>query len=174
MTEAATRSEAVLVFDLGGVLVETRTVQALARWLPALGADEIARRWQRSRALAEFESGRLAAEAFAREFVREWGLELSPHEFLASFAEWVTGFYRGAPELLRALRLRYRLACLSNTNPVHWARLREAQTLFDVCFASFRTGLMKPDARAFRHALEALGAEPARVWFFDDLAENVA
>ncbi|MCX7960554.1 MAG: HAD-IA family hydrolase, partial [Burkholderiales bacterium] len=46
--------------------------------------------------------------------------------------------------------------------------------LFDVCFASFRTGLMKPDARAFRHALEALGAEPARVWFFDDLAENVA
>ena len=73
-----------------------------------------------------------------------------------------------------ALRAKYRVGCLSNTNAVHWAELTDVQRLFDFCFASHLTGHMKPDYAAYEHALLELDAAPQSVYFFDDLAPNVA
>jgi len=165
----------VVVFDLGGVLVESVGVDVLAARFPQLGArSAVLERWQKSQAVARFERGMLSPEAFAAAFMREWSLELDEPVFLELLASWVTGFFPGARELVQGLRSRHRVACLSNTNAVHWARLPGIEQIFDHCFVSFISGFMKPDREAYAHALKSLGVEPGAVYFFDDLPANVA
>jgi putative hydrolase of the HAD superfamily len=166
-------SNAILLFDLGGVLVESTGRSALRRLLPHLADDSIMDRWLRSPSVIRFESGRTEPQAFAREFLAEWELGIGEAAFLGDFASWVTGFYEGAPALIESLRLRYRVGCLSNTNVLHWERLAQARSLFDPCFASHMTGHLKPGREAYEHALEALGVPASDVYFFDDLAPNV-
>lgn len=165
---------AVLLFDLGNVVVESAGLATLERLLPQLGREEILSRWLRSGAVSGFESGALSQEAFARAFLAEWPLPMAPAQFLDEFTSWVRGFLPGARELLAGLRSRHRIACLSNTNALHWARLDGIEDVFDVCIASHLTGFLKPDREAYEDALARLGAEPEQVCFFDDLPGNVA
>lgn len=164
----------ILLFDLGGVLVESTGRRALKKLLPHLIDDQIMDRWLRSPAVVRFESGGIDPQAFAREFAGEWELEVAAAEFLDNFASWITGFFEGAPALIESLRPRYRVGCLSNTNAIHWQRLGQARSLFDHCFASHMTGFMKPEREAYRHALAQLRVPAKDVYFFDDLAPNVA
>jgi HAD superfamily hydrolase (TIGR01509 family) len=167
-------SASVILFDLGGVLVESRGREALRALLPQLGEREVMERWLASPAVDRFERGRSEPQEFAREFIAEWQLTLSEEQFIESFADWVTGIFDGAEALVEVLRRGHRVACLSNTNALHWARLPQLPRLFHQCFASHRTGLMKPERAAYEHALRALDAAPGEVLFFDDLAPNVA
>jgi putative hydrolase of the HAD superfamily len=45
---------------------------------------------------------------------------------------------------------------------------------FDAIFNSAEIGWAKPDARAFRHVLDALGLEASEVFFTDDSAGKLA
>lgn len=168
------RDERVLLFDLGGVVVESVGLATLERLLPHLGQEEILKRWLGSSAVGGFESGVISQEAFARAFLSEWPLGMAPAQFLEEFSSWVRGYLPGARELLSGLRTRHRIACLSNTNAAHWARLDGIDEVFDVCIASHLTGYLKPDRRAFEDALRRLGVEASQVCFFDDLSGNVA
>jgi putative hydrolase of the HAD superfamily len=170
----AARDDRVLVFDLGGVVVESTGLTALGRLLPQMHPVDIQARWLASQAVGQFERGAIAADEFARAFVAEWRLGLEPAEFLRQFASWVKGFYPGADRLLRHLRERHTIACLSNTNAAHWARLDEVRQAFDVCVASHLTGCMKPDAEAYAQVLQRLGVPAHHVYYFDDLPTNVA
>jgi glucose-1-phosphatase len=165
----------VIVFDLGGVLVESVGVDVLAARFPQLGArSAVLERWLKSAAVTRFERGMLSPQAFAAAFMREWDLKLDESAFLELFASWVTGFFAGARDLVQGLRSRHRVACLSNTNAIHWARLPAMEQIFDHCFVSYVSGFMKPDREAYTHALRSLGVEPGAVYFFDDLPANVA
>lgn len=168
------RDDRVLLFDLGGVVVESAGLATLERLLPQLAREEILARWLGSGAVRGFESGAMSPEAFAHAFLAEWPLALEPAPFLEEFASWVRGFLPGARELLAGLRSRHRVACLSNTNAVHWARLDGIEAVFDVCIASHLTGFLKPGREAYEDALRRLGVEAKQVCFFDDLPGNVA
>jgi putative hydrolase of the HAD superfamily len=85
----------------------------------------------------------------------------------------VKGFFAGAESLVEQLRATHRVAYLSNTNAVHFARLPQLSTLFDAGFASHLSGHMKPSPRAYHDAVSALGVHPSSVHFFDDLGANV-
>lgn len=169
------RSGKVIMFDLGGVLVENAGGAGLAAMLPApLEPAELWQKWLASPAVRRFERGLIPGEEFARAFVDEWQLGVEPAAFLEAFAAWPRGLYRGAEALLRELRGRHHLACLSNTNALHWQRLPQLPPLLDSCFLSHQTGFVKPDREAFEHALQQLGAEPPDVYYFDDLLPNVS
>jgi putative hydrolase of the HAD superfamily len=164
----------VVMFDLGGVLVENAGAAGLAAMLPLpLEPGELWRKWLGSPAVRAFERGLTAPETFAAAFIDEWRLALEPAAFLDAFAGWPRGLYEGAEALLRELKGSHQLACLSNTNALHWRRLTRLQTLLDACFVSHETGFVKPDREAFEHALERLGSAPSEVYFFDDLLPNV-
>ena len=61
--------------------------------------------------------------------IDELKLTLTPREFLERFESWDRGALPGALELLKALASQYLLACLSNNNPIHWARHRRMGVL---------------------------------------------
>lgn len=169
--------EAIL-FDLGGVLVDFTGIEAVRRLMRSDPGPAAAKaRWGASRAIQDFEHGRIEADAFAEAFVEEWDLAVGPAEFMDAFQIWVSGPRDGVAELLEALRRRRLVACFSNTNAVHWRRMMqdgELRDSLDRAYASFEIGMMKPSAAAFAHVSADMGVPLERVLFFDDGAGNVA
>lgn len=168
----------VLLFDLGGVLVEFSGIEGL-RGLLRTPSDEAAVR-QRLVAcplLRQFEVGGLEPSAFAEAFVNEWDLVVPPTTFLNEFRSWSRALLPGARELLDMLRPRYRLAALSNSNAVHWERNTTelgVTGLFEAAYSSHQLGCHKPEPAIYREALARLGVPAERVAFFDDFEPNVA
>lgn len=167
----------VILFDLGGVIVELRGVETFQRWLrgpreaEALWAD-----WLASPAVRAFEKGASTQTQFAADLIAEMRLPASRAEFLEAFVRIPKGLYPEAGRLLRRCRERYYVASLSNTNALHWERLtREMgiEALFDRHFVSHLTGRLKPDRGAFEYVVERLGVEPQAILFIDDNAANV-
>ena len=168
------RSGRVVLLDLGGVLVENAGEQGLSALLPyELSRQKIWARWLASDAVRRFEGGQISPEEFAARFIEEWRLEVGPAAFIESFVTWPRGLFDGAAVLVRNLRAQHRVACLSNTNVLHWARFPELAQMFDASFASHLTGFLKPDSEAFEHVLRELDVGADSVWFFDDLLQNV-
>ena len=168
----------VLLFDLGGVIVQLSGLPRWAAWTgDRLSEEEIWERWLRSPAVRTFESGRCTAEDFASRLVAEFELPIGPEEFLTAFSDWPTGTYSGALELLQQLRAGpHQLACFSNTNAVHWPRFLEEMELrhhFDEHFASHELGMLKPDVEAFLEVARRLGCAPEAILFLDDNRLNV-
>ncbi len=164
----------LLLFDLGGVLIDNVAFERLSA-TPGIGLDEmeIKSKWLASSTVRSFELGTISPEAFARAFVDEWCLPIEPEFFLADFAGWPKGFYPGVPELLGDLRQQFKVACLSNSNSVHWEKFGNLAKHFDVSLSSHLLGAIKPDAPCFERALQECGASKESVAFFDDSLENV-
>jgi HAD superfamily hydrolase (TIGR01509 family) len=167
----------VLLFDVGGVLVELGGVEVILAWLGnRMSAEELWRRWLQSEAVRGFETGQIDAPRFAAGVISEFGLAVEPAQFLDSFVGWPTGLYPGTLEMLARIPRRYQRALLSNSNPLHWPRVLDEMRLgaaFDSHFVSHLTGRIKPDPGAFEHVLESLGCHPSQVLFFDDNLLNI-
>ena len=167
----------VLLFDLGGVLVEYTGVQEVARLLPAgTSESEILDRLNRCPHTEAFGCGQLSRQEFGERFVRDWGIDLAPERFLEEFRSWSTCLLPGAVELLASLRSRFRLAALSNSNELHWERNSRdlgVTNLFEVAISSHQVGLRKPDPRIYLAALDRLGVSTDATMFFDDVHDNV-
>ena len=78
--------------------------------------------------------------------------------------------------LIRELRRRHVVACLTNTE-VEVARFNRARGLFDHfdrAFLSTELGLHKPGQAIFERVLKELGCAPPEAVFTDDKLENAA
>ncbi|MGH8217562.1 MAG: HAD family hydrolase [Steroidobacteraceae bacterium] len=167
----------VILFDVGGVLLEVHGIAVILDWLEhRVTAEEVWRMWFGSPSARAFESGRIGADEFAAGILAELRLEMPPRTFLESFVTWPARLYPGAAELVARIPARYRRAVLSNTNALHWPRVIGELGLgasFEQCFVSHLMGKIKPDAQAFEHAIEALACDPGRILFLDDNLINV-
>ena len=165
----------VLLFDLGGVLIDFAGFEELGRLLPdAPDVETIRRRWISSEPVHLFESGAISPRDFGLRFVAEWNLDHSPEDFLREFSSWPRGLYSGAGRLLERLRKDYRLACLSNSNELHTHTHRRAvEPFLDRLYFSHELGLAKPQPEIFDRVISELACSPGRIAFFDDTAVNV-
>ncbi len=168
----------VILFDLGGVLVEVDGVAALRRMSGQELSDEAV--WQRwlltSPWVRTFESGHCTPEAFASGIVAEWGLSIATEAFLQDFQGWPRRLWPGVQGMLADLASRCTLACLSNTNVVHWPHIRDTLGLGGLLhhyYLSHEIGHLKPNPAIFEHVLHDLGRNPEQVVFLDDNQVNV-
>jgi len=166
----------VLLFDLGGVLVDYSGVEDIQPLLhePMAQVDLLAR-WSACPHSLAYGAGELTTEEFVARFRRDWGISLDPAAFLEAWDSWVRGWLPGAAALLADLGPRYRLAALSNSNAAHWDRLARLGMLdaFDLALGSHQVGLRKPDPAIYDEALRRLDVSADAVLFFDDSRANV-
>ena len=167
-----------MLFDFGGVLVEFAGPKELGqhlRW--ASTPDMILQRWVQCPHTEEFERGKLSPAQWAERFIHDWDVDLTRDDFLAKFTTWSRRVLPGAKELLEALRGRYRLAALSNSNELHWERNTNELgilELFEFAISSHQVGLCKPDPDIYKVAIDrAKVSSPEAIVFFDDLVANV-
>lgn len=172
------RSTAVelVLFDLGGVLIEVPGVEAMIDLTGIDSAEEVWRRWLSCRWVRRFESGGCSETDFAAGLIEDWALPISEGDFLESFGSWATRPIAGAADLVSETAAAVPVGCLSNTNALHWEH-QLAQwpmmELFGHTFLSFQTGFVKPDRQAFDHVVSAAGIEADRILFLDDNLINV-
>jgi len=175
--EASPTEIRVLLFDVGGVLVELSGVETMLEWLGLqVTTDELWRRWLQSIPVRRFETGRIDASEFAAGVTSEFSLPVGPRQFLEAFITWPSGLYPGTLEMLHRIPASYRRALLSNSNALHWPRVLNEMQLgaeFDSHFVSHITGRIKPDRDAFEHVVESLGCVAGQVLFLDDNLMNV-
>lgn len=167
----------MVLFDLGGVLIELSGVRAMLELTGIASEEDLWRRWLTCRWVRRFESGGCSETEFATGLIADWQLELSPAAFLDAFQDWPIGPLAGAAELVAQTRARVATGCFSNTNALHWHGRVAAwplASMFDHRFLSFELGLLKPDTAAFAQVADQLGVPAGRVLFLDDNAMNVA
>ncbi len=167
----------LVLFDLGGVLIEVAGVRAMLELTGIKNEEELWRRWLTCRWVRRFESGGCSETEFAAGVVADWQLDLSAAAFLEAFRDWPAGPLPGAAELVAQTRASVATGCFSNTNALHWRDRIAAWPLtglFDHRFLSFELGLLKPDTAAFAQVADLLDVPAGRVLFLDDNAVNVA
>ena len=167
----------VMLFDLGGVLVELSGVPTFLAWLNhRVGVEELWAEWLSSDVVRAFESGQISAETFADGLIESMQLPVDRATFLHAFAGWPRGLLPQALEIVQQVSPHCVRATLSNTNELHWSRVMDGMGLrdaFDHHFASHLIGKLKPDAEIFEHVVEALDCAPSAVLFLDDNRLNV-
>ena len=167
----------LVLFDLGGVLIEVAGVRSMLELTGMDSEEELWRRWLTCRWVRRFESGGCSETEFAAGLVEDWQLDLSSSAFLEAFRGWPTGPLPGAADLVAQTRASVPTGCFSNTNALHWHGHIAAWPLaglFDHRFLSFELGRLKPDVAAFAQVADLLEMPAARVLFLDDNALNVA
>ncbi len=167
----------VVLFDVGGVLVELSHVPTMLAWMGnRVSPEELWRMWLTSPVVRAFETGRSTPDVFADRLIAEMALPIGRDQFLDEFTRWTLGLFPGALDLVGRVPRSYTLATLCNSNAVHWPRLMKDMRLaevFDHHFPSHLTGKIKPDAEAFHLVTDALDCAAAEVLFLDDNQLNV-
>jgi putative hydrolase of the HAD superfamily len=167
----------VILFDLGGVIVELTGVPTMLRWTNnKYDEEQLWEAWLASPAIRSYEKGYLTTEQFAIQIIDEMDLPVKKAEFIDAFRQWPKGLFPGVTRLMERLRKNYTLACLSNTNELHWPRLMNEMgldKLFTHHFASHLMGRLKPDKEAFEYVLAQLDCSAPSVLFLDDNPINV-
>jgi HAD superfamily hydrolase (TIGR01509 family) len=166
----------VVLFDLGGVLVELGGMGDMANFSAEENEDEIWRRWLTCPWVRRFERGGCEPTSFAEGMVESWSMPVAPETFLEAFASWPKGLLPGAMELVHSVRAKKRVSCLSNSNAIHtergWAEFGIYE-LFDGLYFSHEIGLIKPDRNIFDHVIRDLGCPAEQILFLDDNQINV-
>jgi putative hydrolase of the HAD superfamily len=164
----------LIVFDLGGVLVEFNFQDMMD--MIQLSEAAMWEKWLLSETVRDFETGRIDTETFARDLVAEFNLTITPAELLARYATWMVGLYPGAEALLAELAPDIALACLTNTNALMWSltwKMVDLENLFDYRFATHEMGCLKPDPEAYEYVIQAVPYARDEILFFDDNPLNV-
>ena len=163
-----------IIFDIGRVLVRVDVGRAMDG-LASAGSLSPAEVWsaiQKDPRWADWQEGRVAP--------RDWHLHLSQKlGGKLSFKQFTEVWNRALdPEpileraFLEKLAKRYRLAALSNTDPIHVEHLEASYPflgLFAARVYSCKAGVSKPDPLIYRQALSACKLRADEAIYVDDV-----
>lgn len=175
MSAAETVKPKVLLFDLGGVIVRWVGIEALMARLD-LSREDVLVRFESSDIFNAYEQGRCDEDQFIPELKRLFELDMSNAETAKLWQSWVEPTYKGTKVALTKLRESYVIACLSNTNALHWSHLQthiNTDEYFDYAFASQLIKAAKPAPESYLIPVEKMDVKPSDIWFFDDTLANI-
>jgi putative hydrolase of the HAD superfamily len=168
-----------VIFDFGNVIGffdHGRAVAQLARHAE-VSADVIHERLFTEELEEAYESGRISTANVLAHARSLCGFRCADADIESAFADmfWPN---EDVCRLVPALKARYQLFLLSNTNDMHcrWFRRQFAETLnhFDGLVFSHEVGLRKPQPGIYAHCLKLMRCPPSDCVFVDDLPRNVA
>ena len=161
-----------IVFDLTGVLYEFQGPKCIYELSKGCVTESQFRQfWSENQGAIEFTRGSIDKSTFAKEAIEFFSLECSNKEFINNYRDWFIGAYEGSLEIVKKLKDKFVVACLSNTNEIDVVRYRELERLsflFDYCAFSNEIGFVKPELEAYQYVSKAMGIEPNRLLFLDD------
>ncbi len=179
MTKPLLSPGAALLFDLGRVVLDIDFGKTLACWAGHAGCEpaHLVERFSRDDIYRRHETGEISDAEFFEGLRSSLGVKLSDAQFLEGWNAVFAGEMPGIAALLARAAARVPLYAFSNTNNAHVEHFsREYAGVlghFREIFLSSAIGLRKPDAAAYDHVVKAIGVDPERIVFFDDLAENI-
>jgi glucose-1-phosphatase len=178
LDSVAPRKVRAIIFDIGRVLIRidaSRAMKAAASGL-SLTPDELWSAIEKDPRWRDWQEGRISARdwhlhmkqrfggsATFEEFTEAWNLVLHPEPIHGK-------------ELFEKLSKNYRLALLSNTDPIHVAHMESRYDFFAYFPAriySCAVGATKPNPLIYREALRACRVRAEEAVYVDDIAAYV-
>ena len=162
-----------ILFDFGNVISSFDVGIFLGKLRDWSGVDAgtLRERIYGSGLHSRYERGDISSERFYREISRRTGARVSAEEFAEGFTDIFTPL-EATHGLIRALKGRYRLGLLSNTNEWHFERhIRGVPVFpfFDAVTLSFEVRALKPEPEIYLDALRKLSLPPEACVFIDDI-----
>ncbi|MDD5196694.1 MAG: HAD family phosphatase [Candidatus Omnitrophica bacterium] len=170
----------VVLFDLGNVLIDfdyNISAQRIARFCDR-SPKEIAGFFFDSEITVLFEEGKISPVEFFTKVKAMLDLKLSYAAFVPIWDEifFLSAKNRSVYSLISNLKLRYRIALISNIDILHYEYLKQRFPVFNVfdnLFLSYELGLVKPSPLIYQKVLAALKVGPENVFYTDDRPELV-
>ena len=164
-----------IIFDIGRVLIRvdvSRAMDGLASGLSltpqeAWSAIEKDPRW------LDWQEGRISPSDWHLHLSKRLGPSLTFEQFSEVWNRALDPNPIHAESFLENLSKNYRLALLSNTDPIHMSN-EEARfpffRFFPIRIYSYRVGASKPDPLIYREALQACKVRAEEAVYIDDIA----
>jgi epoxide hydrolase-like predicted phosphatase len=167
-----------IIFDVGGVLIQTVDRSALCRWEARLGLREgaLTREIFQSPASWRASIGLATGADVWMELACLYRLHANEVQELAQDVFTAEAVDEEMAAFVASLRPRYKTTLLSNAWPearVSLEKRRGLGALTDALILSCEERLMKPDMRLYHLAAARLGVAPEETLFVDDRLDNV-
>ena len=163
-----------IIFDIGRVLIRLNVAHAtggLAEGL-SLSPQEIWTGLEKDPLWKDWQEGRISPRAWHLHLSKRLDSKLNFEQFVEVWNRALDAKPIHEDRLLAQLAKKYRMAVLSNTDPLHVAHMEttyEFLQLFPVRIYSCRVGASKPDPIIYKEALEACKARAQDAVYVDDV-----
>ena len=168
----------LVMFDLGGVLVQIAPEKFLAKVAEATGkpAESLKPSLDDQKLIEALELGHINPRKFYEQVKGRTGVDWAYEQFVKAWNSIIVDENKETTWILERLRARYKLLVLTNTDPLHDTHIRNTWPVFNFIphwVASYVVGFRKPDPRIFELALREADAQPRETVYIDDMAEHI-
>jgi putative hydrolase of the HAD superfamily len=171
----ATSKFRAIIFDIGRVLIRvdiSRIKDGLAFGLP-LTPEEVWSAIEKDPRWLDWQEGRISPRDWHLHLTKRLGVSLTFEQFSEVWNRALDPNPIHSESFLENLSRNYRLALLSNTDPIHMSH-DEARfpffRFFPTRIYSYRVGASKPDPLIYREALKACKVRAEEAVYIDDIA----
>jgi len=171
---AFTKFRAV-IFDIGRVLIRvdiSRAMDGLASGL-SLTPKDVWSAIEKDPHWLDWQEGRISPRDWHLRLTKRLGASLTFEQFTEVWNRALDPNPIHSEAFLEKLSKNYRLALLSNTDPIHMSN-EEARfpflRFFPIRIYSYRVGASKPDPVIYREALQACKVRAEEAVYIDDVA----
>jgi putative hydrolase of the HAD superfamily len=167
-----------IIFDIGRVLIRIDVARALSSWAAGLSLSpaELWTALEKDPLWRDWQEGRVSPRDWHLHLCKRLGASLT----FEQFTEVWNGVFDPKPlqdaDLFRRLSKKYRLALLSNTDPVHVAYIESSYDFFrffPVRIYSCTVGAAKPSPLVYQKALQACRVKAPEAVYIDDIPAYV-
>ena len=163
-----------IIFDIGRVLIRVdvaRAMTGLAEGV-SLSPQEVWSALEKDPRWKDWQEGRMSAQDWHLHVSRRLGSKLGFEQFVEIWNRALDPKPIHGQAFLEKLGKKYRLAVLSNTDPLHVAHIEKSYgflSLFPTRIYSCRLGASKPDAVIYKEALQACKVKAREAVYVDDV-----
>lgn len=174
-----------IVFDLGGVIINLdfqKTYRAFAD-LAGITLEETVNLFQKNEYFRKYETGQLQEKEFFSWLQSSFCPDASFDQIETAWNALLLDIPATRIDLIQALRGKYNLILLSNTNDTHIRKvneilldttgIRKLDMLFDTIYYSYEIGLAKPEKTIYEFVGKESALNPAETVFLDDTLLNL-
>lgn len=174
-----------IIFDFGGVILDidyNKTCKAFSQ----LGVKEFVEMYSQKKANPLFqllEEGKSNEEEFYKEFKKSTNPQLTNKQIKIAWNALLISYRKEALKTLKAIRHKYKLYMLSNTNIIHLQAFNKIykqqigegsiNDYFDKVYYSHEIGYRKPGKEAFEFVLKENNLSPSETLFIDDSIQHI-
>ncbi len=172
----AEKKISAIIFDIGRVLVRLDIAGGMGGLGVSLTPQETWAAIEHDPRWRDWQEGRLSSRDWHLHIVRRLGVDISFEKFTEVWNKVLDPEPQLSSEVLEYLSKHYRLAVLSNTDPIHVAELEkkfEFFRFFKKRIYSCAVGASKPSPIIFREALRACKVTADQALYIDDIPAYV-
>ena len=166
-----------IIFDVGRVLVrlDLRRAQTGLANGSRLSPEEVWSAIEKDPRWKDWQEGHVSPTDWHLNLCTRLGIRLSFDDFVRTWNSVVDPHPIHPDSLFATLSKKYRLALLSNTDPIHVPYLEQTYSFYQYFPKAVRVyscvaGVCKPDPLVFRQALNACKVNAAQAVYIDDIA----